>query len=143
MDAFGHTGIRIIDKKNNLDLVFNFGIYDYNAPNFYSNFFKGRPIFSLGINRFNDFFDSYVKQNRKVYEQIIKTTKERKKIIVESLIKNSQEENKYYIYEYFEDNCSTRVADILINDIEEIKVDLNKKTKFSYRELIYLSLIHI
>ena len=137
MDAFGHTGIRIIDKKNNLDLVFNFGIYDYNAPNFYSNFFKGRPIFSLGINRFNDFFDSYVKQNRKVYEQIIKTTKERKKIIVESLIKNSQEENKYYIYEYFEDNCSTRVADILINDIEEIKVDLNKKTKFSYRDLIY------
>ena len=137
VDSFGHTGIRIIDKKNNLDLVFNFGIYDYNAPNFYSNFFKGRPIFSLGINRFNDFFDSYVKQNRKVYEQIIKTTKERKKIIVESLIKNSQEENKYYIYEYFEDNCSTRVADILINDIEEIKVDLNKKTKFSYRELIY------
>ena len=137
VDSFGHTGIRIIDKKNNLDLVFNFGIYDYNSPNFYSNFFKGRPIFSLGINRFNDFFDSYVKQNRKVYEQIIKTTKERKKIIVESLIKNSQEENKYYIYEYFEDNCSTRVADILINDIEEIKVDLNKKTKFSYRELIY------
>ena len=38
VDAFGHTGIRIIDKKNNLDLVFNFGIYDYNAPNFYSNF---------------------------------------------------------------------------------------------------------
>ena len=137
VDAFGHTGIRIIDKKNNLDLVFNFGIYDYNAPNFYSNFFKGRPIFSLGINRFNDFFDSYVKQNRKVYEQIIKTTKERKKIIVESLIKNSQEENKYYIYEYFEDNCSTRVADIFINEIGELKVDLDKKTKFSYRELIY------
>ena len=137
VDAFGHTGIRVIDKKNNLDLVFNFGIYDYNAPNFYSNFFRGRPVFSLGINRFNDFFDSYVKQNRKVYEQIIKISNDRKKIIVESLIKNSQEENKYYIYEYFEDNCSTRVADIFINEIGEFKVDLNKKTKFSYRELIH------
>ena len=137
VDAFGHTGIRVIDKKNNLDLVFNFGIYDYNAPNFYSNFFRGRPVFSLGINRFNDFFDSYVKQNRKVYEQVIKISNDRKKIIVESLIKNSQEENKYYIYEYFEDNCSTRVADIFINEIGEFKVDLNKKTKFSYRELIH------
>ena len=78
-----------------------------------------------------------MKQNRKVYEQIIKTSKERKKIIVESLIKNSQEENKYYIYEYFEDNCSTRVADILIDEIGELKINLNKKTKFSYRELIY------
>ena len=136
VDAFGHTGIRIIDKKNNLDLVFNFGIYDYNAPNFYSNFFKGRPIFSLGINRFNDFFDSYVKQNRKVYEQIIKISNDRKKIIIESLIQNSKEENKFYVYEYFDDNCSTRVADILINEIGELKVDLNKKTKFSYRELI-------
>ena len=137
VDAFGHTGIRIIDKKNNLDLVFNFGIYDYNAPNFYSNFFRGRPVFSLGINRFNDFFDSYVKQNRKVYEQIIKISNDRKKIIVESLIQNSKEENKFYVYEYFDDNCSTRVADILINEIGEFKVDLNKKTKFSYRELIH------
>ena len=137
VDAFGHTGIRVIDKKNNLDLVFNFGIYDYNAPNFYSNFFRGRPVFSLGINRFNDFFDSYVKQNRKVYEQIIKISNDRKKIIVESLIQNSKEENKFYVYEYFDDNCSTRVADILINEIGEFKVDLNKKTKFSYRELIH------
>ena len=137
VDAFGHTGIRIIDKKNNLDLVFNFGIYDYNAPNFYSNFFRGRPVFSLGINRFNDFFDSYVKQNRKVYEQVIKISNDRKKIIVESLIQNSKEENKFYVYEYFDDNCSTRVADILINEIGEFKVDLNKKTKFSYRELIH------
>ena len=137
VDAFGHTGIRVIDKKNNLDLVFNFGIYDYNSPNFYSNFFKGRPVFSLGINRFNDFFDSYVKQNRKVYEQIIKISNDRKKIIVESLIQNSKEENKFYVYEYFDDNCSTRVADILINEIGEFKVDLNKKTKFSYRELIH------
>ena len=137
VDAFGHTGIRIIDKKNNLDLVFNFGIYDYNAPNFYSNFFRGRPVFSLGINRFNDFFNSYVKQNRKVYEQIIKISNDRKKIIVESLIQNSKEENKFYVYEYFDDNCSTRVADILINEIGEFKVDLNKKTKFSYRELIH------
>ena len=137
VDAFGHTGIRIIDKKNNLDLVFNFGIYDYNAPNFYSNFFRGRPVFSLGINRFNDFFDSYVKQNRKVYEQIIKISNDRKKIIVESLIQNSKEENKFYVYEYFDDNCSTRVADIFINEIGEFKVDLNKKTKFSYRELIH------
>ena len=44
VDAFGHSGIRVIDKELNYDLVFNFGIYDFQAPNFYSNFVKGRPI---------------------------------------------------------------------------------------------------
>jgi len=61
-DAFGHTGIRITDKNN--DIVFNFGIYDYNAPNFYSNFVKGRPEYKLGIQNYKNFVQGYFKENR-------------------------------------------------------------------------------
>ena len=43
-DAFGHSGIRIIDSQDKSDFVYNFGIYNYNSPNFYSNFVKGRPL---------------------------------------------------------------------------------------------------
>ena len=46
-DAFGHTGIRIRDTITNDDIVFNFGIYDFNSPNFYSNFVEGRPQYKL------------------------------------------------------------------------------------------------
>ncbi|MDG2172714.1 MAG: hypothetical protein P8K72_02580, partial [Flavobacteriaceae bacterium] len=54
-DAFGHSGIRVIDEINNYDIVFNYGVYDYNAPNFYGNFVKGRPIYSLGLNNYENF----------------------------------------------------------------------------------------
>jgi hypothetical protein len=39
-DAFGHSGIRVIDRVNDYDIVFNYGVYDYNAPNFYGKFCK-------------------------------------------------------------------------------------------------------
>ena len=49
VDAFGHTAIRIKDAELKNDVVFNFGVYDFNSPNFYSNFVKGRPEYKLGI----------------------------------------------------------------------------------------------
>ena len=61
-DAFGHTGIRVVDKKTNNDVVFNFGIYDYNAPNFYSNFVKGRPIYKLGVQNYRAFTKNYIRE---------------------------------------------------------------------------------
>ena len=71
VDAFGHSGIRVIDKELNYDLVFNFGIYDFQAPNFYSNFVKGRPIYYLGINNYNRFLNNYKNQKRGIVEHKI------------------------------------------------------------------------
>ena len=140
-DAFGHSGIRVIDKKNNFDIVFNYGVYDYNAPNFYSNFVKGRPIYSLGLNNYEDFYNSYVKQSRQIIEQKINLSEYQKKLLVNKLITNSREANRSYQYNYFEDNCSTKIADIfneiLEKEIENENYDLNATTLNSYRKLVY------
>lgn len=140
-DAFGHSGIRVIDKQNNFDIVFNYGVYDYNAPNFYSNFVKGRPIYSLGLNNYEDFYNSYVKQSRQIIEQKINLSEYQKKILVNKLITNSREANRSYQYNYFEDNCSTKIADIfneiLEKEIENENYDLNATTLNSYRKLVY------
>ena len=140
-DAFGHSGIRVIDKQNNFDIVFNYGVYDYNAPNFYSNFVKGRPIYSLGLNNYEDFYNSYVKQSRQIIEQKINLSEYQKKILVNKLITNSREANRSYQYNYFEDNCSTKIADIfneiLEKEIENENYDLNVTTLNSYRKLVY------
>ena len=58
-DAFGHTGIRVKDSVLENDIVFNYGIYDFNAPNFYSNFVKGRPEYKLGIQNYKNFVKGY------------------------------------------------------------------------------------
>ena len=140
-DAFGHSGIRVIDKQNNFDIVFNYGVYDYNAPNFYSNFVKGRPIYSLGLNNYEDFYNNYVKQSRQIIEQKINLSEYQKKLLVNKLITNSREANRSYQYNYFEDNCSTKIADIfneiLEKEIENENYDLDATTLNSYRKLVY------
>ena len=135
-DAFGHTGIRIIDKKTNSDVVFNFGIYDYNAPNFYSNFVKGRPVYKLGVQNYISFINNYIKQDRYIIEHVINLDKKATQNIINLLVKNLEDPN--YIYDYLRDNCSTRVADLFIKQTEQpqnTKIDI--LTENSYRKLIH------
>ena len=141
VDAFGHSGIRVIDRELNYDVVFNFGIYDFQAPNFYSNFVKGRPIYSLGINNYNSFISNYKNQNRAVVEHKILISNNKKDNVIQLLIENSKQENKFYIYDYFDDNCSTKVADLFIENFKDefnnSEINLSNKSKDSYRSLIY------
>ena len=135
-DAFGHTGIRIIDKKTNNDVVFNFGIYDYNAPNFYSNFVKGRPVYKLGVQNYISFINNYIKQDRYIIEHEINLDKKATQKIINLLVKNLEDPN--YIYDYLRDNCSTRVADLFIKQTEQLQnTEIDILTENSYRELIH------
>ena len=119
-DAFGHSGIRVIDRVNDYDIVFNYGVYDFNAPNFYGNFVKGRPIYSLGINNFENFYRSYVNQSRQIIEQKLNLSEYKKRVLVNKLITNSKEENKDYEYNYFENNCSTKIGLSNINCLDSL-----------------------
>ena len=135
-DAFGHTGIRIIDKKTNNDVVFNFGIYDYNAPNFYSNFVKGRPVYKLGVQNYTSFINNYIKQDRYIIEHEINLDKKTTQKIINLLVKNLEDPN--YVYDYLRDNCSTRVADLFIKQTEQLQnTEMDVLTENSYRELIH------
>ena len=141
VDAFGHSGIRVVDNESNYDVVFNFGIYDFQAPDFYSNFVKGRPIYSLGINNYDRFFNNYKNQKRGILEHKIQISKNKKDALIQLLFENSRQENKFYVYEYFNDNCSTKVADLFIenfnNEIYNSEINLSSKSNDSYRSLIY------
>ena len=134
-DAFGHTGIRITDKNN--DIVFNFGIYDYNAPNFYSNFVKGRPEYKLGIQDYKSFTQNYIKEKRYVIEHQLNLDEDSTRKIINLLLENLK--NPSYTYDYLRDNCATRVADILINESNNIPniESINQKSDNTYRKLIH------
>ena len=85
-DAFGHTGIRVRDSVLQNDIVFNYGIYDFNAPNFYSNFVKGRPEYKLGIQNYKNFVQGYFKENRYIIEHQLDFDKNSTLKIIELLI---------------------------------------------------------
>ena len=142
VDAFGHTAIRVKDEELKNDVVFNFGVYDFNSPNFYSNFVKGRPEYKLGVQNYYNLTQNYVRQKRYIIEHQLNLDQNSIKIIIDLLVEKLND--PYYVYDYFRDNCTTRAADIVIDKTNNKFKDekLESEDIVSYRELI-LSLIHI
>ena len=76
-DAFGHSGFRVKDTTG-LDVVFNYGVYDFNAPNFYLKFAQGKLNYLIGANYFSDFYNNYVEENRSIEEQVLNLNQKEK-----------------------------------------------------------------
>ncbi len=137
-DTFGHNGLRVRDPINNIDVVFNYGVYDFNAPNFYLKFAQGKLDYMIGANRYSDFFNLYTYQNRSIQEQVLDLDQEEKQGLYNFLLNNYKPENRYYLYDFFYDNCATKMRDVVESNVEEVIFtvpgNLEKKT---FRELIY------
>ena len=110
-EVFGHTAVRVIDSSAHTDLVYNYGTFEY-GPNFEMQFMRGKLLYSLAIQRYNDFVEEYIKAKRKVEEQVLLLNDQQKDHIYSFLEWNAAPENKYYKYDFFFDNCATRIRDI-------------------------------
>ena len=137
VDAFGHTAIRVKDAELKNDVVFNFGVYDFNSPNFYSNFVKGRPEYKLAIQNYSNLIQNYIRQKRYIVEHQLNLDQNSTKIIIDLLVEKLND--PYYIYDYFRDNCTTRAANIVIDKTNnKFKDDkLKSEAILTYRDLIH------
>ena len=70
-EAFGHSAIRVSDPVIGMDNIFNYGLFDFNQPNFYTNFVKGRLLYKVGKQSFGRFITSYNYQKRWMKEQVL------------------------------------------------------------------------
>ena len=112
--AFGHSALRVTDSSNVSDIVFNYGTFDFDEPGFYANFVKGKLSFYMSALHFADFKEEYQSTNRYITEQILNLSASDKITLESFLYNNVKEENKYYRYDFFLDNCTTRLRDIII-----------------------------
>lgn len=115
---FGHSAIRVHDPAQGFDLVFNYGTFDFNTPNFYMKFVKGRLNYMLSVSTYEQFLREYIIENRSVYEQELLIPHTSKETLFNNLLENYRPENRYYLYDFFFDNCATRVRDIIETSIE-------------------------
>ena len=138
-ESFGHSALRICDTANGLDIVFNYGIFDFDEPNFYLKFAGGRLNYFVGAQRFEHFVSEYQYYGRSVTEQRLRMTKTELQRLYELLAENSKPENKYYKYDFFRDNCATRVRDMIVASLEDDDKPLFNPDKgiSSYRDMIY------
>ena len=137
-DSFGHSAFRVKDTKQNIDVVYNYGVYDFNTPNFYLKFAQGKLLYTLGRNNFSPFYNYYAKQNRWIKEQVLNLNSTERQDIFNFLQNNFKPENRNYKYDFFFDNCATKIRDVLVvvlkNKISyQDSVDSNS---YTFRELI-------
>ena len=135
---FGHCAIRIYDPVNKIDKIYNYGTFDFDSPNFYMEFIKGKLLYFLSVSNFTFFKNSYIRENRSIYEQVINFSLDQRQLLYQYLEKNYLPENRYYLYDFFFDNCATRIRDAFIDSsTESIKIEFSKnKKKISFRSLI-------
>lgn len=137
--VFGHSAIRVQDSLNSLDLVFNYGTFDFSTPGFYTKFVRGKLPYMLSIEPFVNFVPEYYMEGRSIDEQVLNLSQEEKQEIMDFLLINRLPENRFYQYDFFYDNCATRIRDLVHQIISPL---WNEKTdsEMSFRDLISLYL---
>lgn len=110
---FGHSALRIKDDDKKLDLVFGYGTFNFNTPNFYPKFARGKLDYMLSYNDFDRFKNGYIYEKRGITEQKLNLDSIERQKLFNALITNYKPENRYYRYDFLFDNCSTRIRDIV------------------------------
>ena len=108
---FGHTAIRYEDRRRGIDVVFNYGLFNFQSSNFILRFTLGETDYQLGAMNYRHFLAEYQLDNRDVWEQTLNLTTEEKQKLISQLQENYRPENRVYRYNFFYDNCATRPRD--------------------------------
>lgn len=117
--TFGHSAYRIVDSSKAYndsyrDIVYNYGTFNFDDGFwFYIKFARGNLLYYVSVEDFQGFKETYQFTNRGITEQVLNLIPAEKITIQQFLNNNLREENKYYKYDFFFDNCTTRLRDIL------------------------------
>lgn len=121
--VFGHSALRIQDSVAGTDIVYNYGTFDFNDPDFYTKFIRGKLLYFVSQVSYFDFIYEYQYFKRGVVEQVLQLSQEEKKKIQKDLFNNVREENRFYKYDFLFDNCTTRLRDFIFKTHTENAFD--------------------
>ena len=94
--TFGHSAFRIKDPVNGLDRVYNYGTFNFNTPNFYVKFARGKLLYELRAYNFGNFLRGYQEENRWVKEQVLNLKNDQVQQVFDFLENNANPENRAY-----------------------------------------------
>jgi len=135
---YGHSALRLVDTVSGTDLVYNWGVFDFTTPNFTYKFARGRLDYMLGVYPYSRFLKDYFNEERSVYSQKVNLDEEQVLRLKQLLAENLKPENISYRYDFFMDNCATRIRDIIENvaGSDLLYPDIDAERQPSYRDRI-------
>ena len=134
---FGHTAIRIQDPTNDLDVIYNYGAFDFATENFYVKFIKGDLQYFATANPFNEFLFQYTQENRSIVEQKLLLTQNQKQELFEILNKSLLSDEKYYTYKFIDRNCTNMVSNKINLILNQKCIVKNTERGMTYREILF------
>ena len=112
-ERYGHNAIGIRNNRTGQDIVYNWGLFSFDEPGFIGKFLRGENMYWMGGQAAAPTVEYYRSVNRTVEVQELNLSPPQRIALRDFIEFNGREENKYYRYDYFLDNCSTRVRDAL------------------------------
>ena len=112
-ERFGHNALRVLDTRTGRDVAYNWGIFDFNQVDFIPRFLKGQMLYMMAPFQTGPMVDAYAGTGRRIVMQELALTPAQRLALRDYAEWNALPENRDYTYNYFLDNCSTRVRDLL------------------------------
>ncbi len=112
-EMFGHNAIRVRDTARGTDVSYNYGLFSFEQENFLLRFIQGRMLYWMAGLETDAMLAVYSGASRSIWEQQLNLTPEQRVELRDFLVWNARPENAYYRYDYYFDNCSTRVRDAI------------------------------
>ena len=135
--TYGHTAIHVQDEPNDIDIVFNYGVFDFDTEHFYWKFMRGETWYELGASPTWWFMQQYEYEKRPVYEQVLNLTPDQREAMWQALVENYKPENSRYLYNFVFDNCATRPYYLIARTFgDTILSDYSGYTGVTYRRFI-------
>ena len=135
---FGHSAIRIIDSNSVTDYIYNYGTFDFEEKDFYLKFMRGKLLYFVSAERTDDFINIYAYEKRGITEQVLNLSDGEKRKLQHALNENLKEENRFYKYDFFLDNCTTRLRDLIAkNQSISPVLPAVMSTQTTYRQAIH------
>ena len=113
-NCFGHSAFLLIDTVKNVFKNYNYGTFDGYDPNFYMKFVRGKLLYSIAVEDPRELVGTAIDENRSITKQTLNLTQAQKQQLYTFLENNYLPENRYYKYDFFYDNCSSRLRDALV-----------------------------
>jgi hypothetical protein len=117
---FGHSALRVRDPASGLDRTYNFGTFSFDQPFFVLRFLRGSLDYQLDTDPFWAVLQSYRAQRRPIVEQALRLPPEAVRALYARLEENALPENRAYRYDFFWDNCSTRLLDAVDSALVDV-----------------------
>jgi hypothetical protein len=134
---FGHTAIRVSDIENNLDVVYNYGAFDFDTPNFVMKFTKGDLNYFIVNNRYVDFINQYNYEKRDVYEQELDISLALKQKLFDNLSQSLLSDERLYQYKFIDNNCTSKVVDVINKTLNAKVITKKTDTDQTYRSILF------